>query len=193
MTEVTISIRVASSLDHSAVSDLLMHSYPTLLAGAYSADILTAALPLMVKANPVLLASGTFYVAEMLMSSSTREESASGVMVGSDGECLVIGCGGWTREAPGGASGTGEFVSDESAHIRHFATHPHYIGRGVARKLMEKCVHEASRDGAKTLHCCSSLNAEMFYTRMGFKRVCEALVPMSSSVHFPCIMMEKFL
>jgi hypothetical protein len=47
----------------------------------------------MTKANPKLLASGTFYVAQSL-----------------HGE--IVGCGGWTREQPG----TGEVVQGEAAY-----------------------------------------------------------------------------
>src|SRR5258708_14018823 len=43
---------------------LLVASYSRLLATHYESDMLRRALPFMIKAQPALLASGTYYVAE---------------------------------------------------------------------------------------------------------------------------------
>ena len=43
---------------------VLKECYPVLLAPAYDAALLAKALPLMTRANPALLASGTYYLAE---------------------------------------------------------------------------------------------------------------------------------
>lgn len=58
-------LRTATPDDRAAVSDLLDQSYRVLMAGAYPADLLAQALPLITKANPVLLAAfsaGTVFV-----------------------------------------------------------------------------------------------------------------------------------
>jgi hypothetical protein len=67
---------------------------------AYDDAVLAVALPLMTQANPMLLASGSYYL-------TITEESRT------------VACGGWTHERPG----SGEIVPS-LAHIRHFATHP---------------------------------------------------------------------
>ena len=76
------SIRIAGPADSDAVSALLAASYSRLLAARYDRDLLGRALPFMTSANPILLASGTYYVAE-------REPGH------------LVGCGGWTTARPG--------------------------------------------------------------------------------------------
>lgn len=116
-----VVIRTATPGDHDMLSDLLAAAYGE-LKGSYDPHGLDAALPFMSRANPKLLASGTYYVAEI------------------DG--AGAGCGGWTREKPG----SGE-IAEGLGHIRHFATHPAYLRLGVARRLLEHCLAEA-REGA---------------------------------------------
>jgi len=95
--EPTIAIRVATQADAAAVTAVLESSYSELMKLAYPDTILRRALSPMVRANPKLLASGTYYVA-----------------TADDG--LVVGCGGWTSEKPG----TSE-TEPGVGHLRHFA------------------------------------------------------------------------
>ena len=90
-----VTIRVAIPADAAAVSIVLADSYPSLMSGAYPADLLARALPLITRPHPRLLAGGTYYLAE------------------ADGE--PIGCGGWSFWMPGVVEEPG------LAHIRHFA------------------------------------------------------------------------
>ncbi|MGC1952071.1 MAG: hypothetical protein WA970_05770 [Gammaproteobacteria bacterium] len=57
-------IRVAGPGDAAAVTALLNESYPLLMSQAYDKATFAAALEVMTTANPKLLASGTFYLAE---------------------------------------------------------------------------------------------------------------------------------
>src|ERR1700746_1588642 len=93
------SVRVAQPEDFEALCSLLLASYSKLLAGHYARDLLETALPFVTRANPALLASGTYYVAEI-----------GGV---------PVGCGGWSPARPG----SGETVQGE-AYVRHVATAP---------------------------------------------------------------------
>ena len=61
--EETITVRVAGPEDAEALSALIAAAYRTLDRSAYDPTELTAALPAMSKANPKLLASGTYFVA----------------------------------------------------------------------------------------------------------------------------------
>src|SRR6201987_6444029 len=142
--EGTFSIRIATPKDSDAVSALLVASYSTLLAPCYNSDMLASALPHLTKANPTLLACGTYYVAE--------RESGN-----------LVGCGGWTAAKPG----SGEITEGE-AHIRHFATHPEWPRRGIGSALLARCVIDARSAGVRKLHCFSTLNAEWFYRAAGF-------------------------
>ena len=163
------SLRAATPGDGSAVSALLEASYPQLLAPDYDPRLLAAALPLMTKANPRLLASRTYYVAE----------------TGGD---AVVGCGGWTVEAPGGGESRPGI-----GHIRHFAIHPGWTRRGIGRALLDRCVEEARVQGVRNLECFSTLTAEAFYRAAGFVTVGPVDVPMSPTIALPSVHMRLLL
>lgn len=164
-----VTIRKATATDELLVSELLNASYPILMAAAYDRLLLTATLPFMTRANPTLLQSGTYYLSE----------TQGGA---------IIGCGGWTFERPGGGD-----VVPGLAHIRHFATHPDWIGGGIGRDLYARCEDEARTAGAREFECYSSLNAEGFYTSLGFKSVKRIEIPMGRELSFPAVLMHRTL
>jgi GNAT superfamily N-acetyltransferase len=163
------SIRVARPADSEAISALLAASYSSLLAAHYDSNTLGRGLPFMTAANPTLLASGTYYVAE-----------------GEAGN--LVGCGGWTTARPG----SGEVIEGE-AHIRHFATHPEWVRRGVGASLLARCFRDARLLGIRKLHCFSTWNAERFYRAFGFDTVGPIDVPMGPSLTFPGVLMSREL
>jgi N-acetylglutamate synthase-like GNAT family acetyltransferase len=148
---------------------LLAASYSSLLADHYDSDTLIRALPILTKANPTLLASGTYYVAE------------------SEPDNLV-GCGGWATRAP-----SSDAVVDGEAHIRHFAIHPAWVHRGIAASLLARCVSDARRLGIRKLHCISSLNAQAFYRASGFDTVEPMDLPLEPGLTIRCVMMRRAL
>jgi GNAT superfamily N-acetyltransferase len=158
-----IRLRVASLHDAEAVGALLRVSYPILMSPGYSEDVLARALPLMVRANPALLRSGSFYLAEA-----------------PDG--AVVGCGGWTFERPGES---GAPIDPTLAHVRHFATHPGFIRRGVGRALLERCMAEARAAGVHRLESESTLVAEPFYAALGFVFVEPLMVELEAGITVP--------
>ena len=164
--EARILVRPAHSGDAEEVSVLLAATYPVLLRDAYSAEVLASALPLVTKSNPRLLSSGNFHVAES-----------------DNGE--IIGCGGWSFERPG----SGEVVAGVG-YIRHFATHPEWIRRGVGRALLLRCIAQAAAAGLGILECHSSLVAEGFYRSQGFVPVEKIDMEFASKVRFPGILMR---
>jgi len=161
----TYSIRVARPPDSDAVGALLLASYSSLLAAHYDSETLGRALPHLTRVNPPLLGSGTYYLAE-----------------GEPGN--LVGCGGWTTAQPG----RGEIIEGE-AHLRHFATHPEWVRRGVGASLLARCLSEARPLGIRKLHCFSTLNAEHFYRAAGFDTVGPIDVPMGPSLTFPGVLM----
>ncbi len=152
------SIRVSTPADADAVSALLVASYD----GA----VLDLALPFMTRANPGLLTSGSYYLAE-------------------EGSGDIVGCGGWTMAAPG----TGQIV-ERQAHIRHFGTHPAWTGCGVGAALLARCISEAEALGITMFHCFSTLNGEPFYWAGGFKTIGPISVPMGPHL-FPAMLMRR--
>lgn len=160
-----VAIRVALPGDHDLVTDILAAAYARLDDGSYDGERLSDALPLMSSANPRLLKSGTYFVA---MSNG-----------------IPAGCGGWTLEAPG--TGT---VEPGVGHIRHFATHPDHLRKGVAQALLRRCLDEARAAGVTLMRSQSTLPAQRFYASAGFTRVRDIEVAMGPGVALPAIEME---
>jgi N-acetylglutamate synthase-like GNAT family acetyltransferase len=160
----TFALRVARPEDAAPVSAVLTASYGTFYRGWYRDDILDRALPAMTRANPRLLASGTYYVAE------------------SGGR--VVSCGGWSRDKMGGPSPPGLF------HIRHFGTHPDHVRRGAAGAILERSISEAEAAGARELEVLSSLPAEAFYAGHEFRPMAVVHAPMGGAA-FACMLMRR--
>ena len=163
------TIRVASLEDEESVTALLQASYPILMSSRYSLEVLSTVLPAMTKANPSLLLSGTFYLTEI-----TNQ--------------LVIGCGGWTRERPG----SGE-IKAGVGHLRHFATHPEWVGKSVGRTIYEMCEREAKIAELHCLECYSSLNAEGFYAALGFQSVKNIDLLLGNHQKIASVLMRRFI
>lgn len=160
-------LRIAILDDSEAVASVLGPSYTRLMAGAYPLDLLERTLPAITRANPVLLASGRYYLVET-----------------DSGE--PAGCGGWSSNPPG--------RTDEDpgrAHIRHFATHPAWTRRGVGRLLYERCAADARAAGFNMFEAWSSLNGESFYASLGFCSLGRIDTAMPGGVLFPAIRMER--
>ena len=144
MSDKEFAIRIAAPADEVAIGALLARSYQTRMAPHYAPDVIESALPLMTKANPALLRSQTYYVAQ------TRGGA-------------LIGCGGWSIEEPG----TGAIVSGV-ARMRHFATDPALTRRGIGRAIIERCIEQAEIRGVTRLTCFAALGSEDFYASCGF-------------------------
>ena len=136
-----LTVRIATPDDHDAVGRILVDSYSKLMPAGYEPAQLARVLPVIVRPHPGLLASGSYYLAEV------------------DG--VPAGCGGWSRQRPG---------SDQTepglAHIRHFAVCAGWTGRGVGRALYARCETDARAAGADRFEVQSSLNGEAFYARL---------------------------
>lgn len=160
------SIRIAEMGDAVAISRVLLASYSALYRGWYQDDVLNAALPAMTCANPRLLATGRYFVAEI-------------------GDAIVA-CGGWSAEKPGGA------MISRLAHVRHFATDPDFINRGCGGAILTRSLEEAAAAGFAEIESVSSLTAEAFYARHGFSPVAMVRQPMGGA-DFACVLMRRRL
>ncbi len=153
--------------DSVSVEALLNASYPTLMASTYKPAVLAPVLELITKANKSLLESGTYYLAEA-----------------HDGS--IIGCGGWTLEKPPGSND----IMRSTGHLRHFATHPDWIRRGIGRTIYRQCEAEARAANVQNLEVYASLNGEAFYAAMGFERIRTIAVPIGPT-SFPGVLMRR--
>jgi len=158
----TITIRVADAGDLSAIDRLLGRSYPTLLKRDYPPSVMVLAVPRICRAQPILVASGTYYLAE-------------------DEDGTLLGVGGWTakRRQPG--------VAD----IRHVATDPSALRRGVGRALMSRIFSEAQAHGILRYDCLATRTAVPFYQRMGFVTLGSLEVRLAKVITFPAVQMQR--
>ena len=76
------TVRLAVRTDMTALDGMFARSYPRLLKHDYAPSVLVTALPIISRAQPRLVTSGTFFVVE---------EAVDG----------IIGAGGWTTAGPG--------------------------------------------------------------------------------------------
>jgi N-acetylglutamate synthase-like GNAT family acetyltransferase len=165
-------VRPAQPSDRAGIDAMLARSYPPLLAPAYDAELLAAALPAMTRASVGLLACPTWFVAV----------HASG---------QIVGCGGWTRERPG----TGE-VEPGLGHVRHFGSDVDHLRQGIARAIGAQTLATARAADIVRLDCYSTLVAEEFYASLGFRTVEAMTVPMprldrpGTFVDFPALLMR---
>ena len=107
----TIAIRPAVPGDLAALDALFARAYPKLLKADYPPSVLVTALPLISRAQPALLRTGTFHVAE----------TADGALVGA---------GGWT--ARGGTVGDVRHVVTDDRYQRRG------IGRAILERVFEQ-------------------------------------------------------
>jgi len=161
-------IRPSARADLSALDALYARAYPKLLRGFYPPSVLVTALPIISRVQPALVASGTYFVAEL------------------DGR--IVGAGGWTPARPGsGRRDPGR------GNIRHVVTDDRMVRRGIGRRLVTHVIADARAAGCSWLHCLSTRTAVPFYAALGFDRLGEVTVPLGGSVPFPAVEMRRDL
>ena len=160
-------VRPSDAGDLAQVDELLARAFPILLKPDYPASILVTAIPRLARANPSLLASGSYYVAE------TRNGS-------------IVGCGGWSLTNPNAPR-----RRQGHAHVRHFGTDPNFTRQGVARAVMARCIADVAGRDVSWMECHSTRTAVPFYSAMGFEEVREMVVPLAPGVDFPAILMVR--
>jgi GNAT superfamily N-acetyltransferase len=163
-----LTMRAADDADRASLEALIAECYSAVYPGWYDEDVLGGAMPAMLRIDPALLVSGRYFAAWF-------------------GGALA-GCGGWSASAPGNTASV-----EKTAHIRHFATHPDFMGKGVGGAILDRCVSEASFAGMASLRCFSSLPAEGFYARHGFHKLDSVNVMLSDGAYFPAVLMERGL
>ncbi len=159
-----ITLRTSIGSDIPAVDRLLQQSYTKLLRGSYPPSVQVTAIPLIAKANPTLLTSGTYYVAV------DREEQ-------------IVGAGGWTRSVKG----------PEIADVRHMVTDHRYLRKGIARRIVMGIIAEARLAGVRRLDCLSTRMAVPFYEAMGFASQVNVTIGLRPGIEFPAVRMVRDL
>ena len=158
------TLRAATPDDISAVDALLSRSYPKLLKADYPPSVMVTAVPLISRAQPRLLASGTYYVIET-----------------DEGD--VVAAGGWTRSRKYPRRGD----------IRHVVTDDRCLRRGLGRAIMEHCFDTARDAGVAEMECWATFTAVPFYTSVGFQKIGPISVPLAGGISFPAVRMTRRL
>lgn len=158
------TLRTATEQDIAAVDRMLARAYLRLLKADYAPSTLAMAMPLISRAQPALLTSGTYYLVEE--------------------DDTLLGAGGWTVASPG--TGT---ITHGVGHIRHVATDDRAIRRGVARALMDHIFNAARQQGVRRMDCLSTLTAVPFYKAVGFEKIRNTDVSLGPALTFPAVEM----
>lgn len=156
-------IRPTTIMDLAAVDALLARTYPKLLKADYPPSVLVTALPLISRAQPALLTSGTYFAVEE--------------------DAVVVGAGGWTPDRKNGTFG----------HIRHVVTDHRTLRRGVGRALMRHCFETARAAGVVRMECWATRTAEPFYRAIGFESLGPMEVTLQAGITFPSVRMIRDL
>ena len=161
----TLTVRFARPDDLAAVDALLARSYPRLLKADYPPSVLVTALPLISRAQPRLVTSGTFYVGLL------------------DGE--IVAAGGWTHHGPQSNKQT------QRGHIRHVVTDHRHTGRGFGRALIRHTLEQAKSAGIRHMECQSTLMAVGFYRALGFDEIGPLEIELRPGIIFPAVQMIR--
>lgn len=177
MVQNSLTIRATTLADLAEVDALLSRSYTSLLRADYPPSVLVTALPLISRAQPDLLASGSYFVAV---------EAVKAVKAVGPG--AVVAAGGWTAAAhhkPGHTGHTG--------HIRHVVTDKAHVRRGIGRQLMIHVLDHAKQAGMTRVDCLSTRTAVPFYASLGFKEIGPVNIALRPGIDFPVVAMERSL
>ncbi len=163
------TIRPALPADIPELNELLYRAFDTQLRSDYPSEVLDRAVPLMGRARPELVISGTYFVA-------------------ADTAGRLLGAGGWSKEPPHGGEADAHL-----GNIRHFGVDPVAARRGVASAIMAHVVRDAAGQGMTCLDCLSTLSAVGFYRSAGFEPLGGQDVMLGEGVPFPVIHMVRHL
>lgn len=161
-----ITFRPARKADFAGIDALLARVYPRLLKADYPPSVLVLALPIIARARPELVVSGTYWVAQQ-------------------GD-QIIGAGGWTADAPNDGAQVNRL-----GHVRHVVCDDRCLRRGVARGLMARALDQARAAGVARLDCLSTRTAVPFYTALGFERGAEVEISLGPGIGFPAVQMQR--
>ncbi len=159
------TVRAATMSDQGPLSVLLRASYGWMLLDRYNADTVAGVLPELATPDTGLINSRQYYVA-------------------TDEQGNLIGAGGWSWGNPV----TGD-LEHGKAHIRQFATHPTNFGKGVASAILARVRQDAA--AVKTLECRSTVSAQGFFARHGFKPCGEVLQRIAPHILMATIRMTR--
>ena len=169
MTKPAFIVRTAHPRDLARLDVLYAKSYPALLKPDYPPSVMVTAVPLISRAQPALLESGTYFVAET-----------------TDGD--LVGAGGWTRRGPGGG-----MPERGVGHVRHVVTDHRRTRQGIGQAILGEVISSAGSAGIRQLECLSTRTAVPFYRACGFAALREVEIQFTPVVGFPAVAMRLMI
>lgn len=187
-------VRPATIADTTDAAGVLKASYENLLTDFYESDVLEEAMPFLTSPQAELLACGTWY---LVQHPDTKE---------------YVGCGGWMGKAAGklpssSSDDDGELPSlsnydndghndTNRPHLRHFATHPNWVRKGVAQTIWKRVLKDTAgvaNNDATVIDAHATLAGQSFYESLGFKPVQFIDIPGLPNCKFPGVLMRNEL
>ena len=171
-------LRLATMEDVPALEELIVLSVNVLQAPYYSAAQRDAAQGAVFGVDRLLIADGTYFVAEH--------------------EGRIIGCGGWSKRKSvfGGdraRSGMDALIdsSTDPARIRAFFIHPNWARRGIGKALLAACEASIIAAGFTRAELVATLAGEPLYSTGGYAVIERYEVPMRDGLTLPVVRMTK--
>jgi GNAT superfamily N-acetyltransferase len=158
----TLTIRRSTAADLTEVDLLFASSYPRLLAADYPPSAIVTAIPLLARAQPHLLKSGRYFVAET-------------------SEGRIVGAGGWSRS--GAVQSRGE--------VRHLVTDWRMTRRGIATAIVRQVIGDAAAAGVSALDCLATRTAVPFYSALGFRALGPVTMALRPGIEFTAVRMIR--
>jgi GNAT superfamily N-acetyltransferase len=143
---------------------------------------LSAVDRLLARSYPRLLAAdyppSTMVLAVPRLIRARPELLASGrYFLAEDAEGCLLAAGGFSA----GSADTG--------HVRHVATDPDVVRRGVGRALMQHVLRAARQSGVLWMDCLATRTAVPFYAALGFRTVFPTEIQLAPGIAFPAVRM----
>ncbi|MEM9249369.1 MAG: GNAT family N-acetyltransferase [Pseudomonadota bacterium] len=158
----SLTLRATIASDLPQIDALLARSYPALLKGDYPPSVMVTAVPIISRARPELVASGTYFVIE-------------------DPQGQALAAGGWSRQS----------ARPAIAEIRHVVTDPGYVRRGLGTALFDRIFHTAEAVGVTGYNCLATRTAVPFYRALGFVEIGPVRIRLREAIVFPAVRMVR--
>jgi GNAT superfamily N-acetyltransferase len=179
------TLRLATEEDIPALHRLIEASVRGLQANDYSPAQIEGALGTVLGLDTQLLRDRTYFAAESIPASGSRQ-------------AVLAGCGGWSKRRTlfGADRGPGrepELLDPltEAAKIRAIFVHPHFARLGLGTLILERVEAEARAAGFLRFEMGSTLTGVPLYRLRGYVDVERINVPLQNGETLPVVKMVK--
>jgi GNAT superfamily N-acetyltransferase len=188
-----IHLRLAVPADIPVLRALIDASVRGLQAQDYTPVQIEGALKTVFGVDSLLIADGTYIVAEATPDGIVRGEEKN-----VKAEPVIVGCGGWSKRKTlyGSDRWTGreDALLDplrDAAKIRAFFIHPEWARCGIGSRILEACEVAARAEGFTRYEMGATLTGAKLFGVKGYVAVKRIEIPLVNGEVLPVIHMEK--